>query len=336
VFLGALVLSAILFALAFSPEFNPELDLLVLPALVAALTLYVWLPVSTALVVCAGIRRFHDLGVSGWYIALALVPCANVVAILYLLLAPGETPTHRTGDRATALTVAAEPRSRKPRIERRRTASPSPRNSSGQASSSSRPGGPPGTPQGRRSVNPRSLAVEREARGVGTRLILLGGVLAVALAGIGTFLTQRAGQVEYVWQVSHAIDLGDRMVPHKSWVRAESCRVMPENCVTCYRYDGQPVGSYCGATTVSAQRYDPIPAGCDRLWVVVGRRSLRPDEVDAPPPPSDENPFARMARRALEKLPPEPTRPAAIGELLCDEARRDALDEDYWAVVLLD
>jgi uncharacterized membrane protein YhaH (DUF805 family) len=46
-------------------------------------------PVVLIAAIGGGIRRWHDLGKSGWYVLLGVVPCANVVAILYLLLAPG-------------------------------------------------------------------------------------------------------------------------------------------------------------------------------------------------------------------------------------------------------
>jgi type IV pilus assembly protein PilA len=46
-------------------------------------------PVILIAAIGGGIRRWHDLGKSGWYVLLGIVPCANVIAILYLLLAPG-------------------------------------------------------------------------------------------------------------------------------------------------------------------------------------------------------------------------------------------------------
>jgi uncharacterized membrane protein YhaH (DUF805 family) len=44
---------------------------------------------STVTGLVAGIRRCHDLGQSGWLVLLTFVPLVNVVAQLYLLLAPG-------------------------------------------------------------------------------------------------------------------------------------------------------------------------------------------------------------------------------------------------------
>ena len=40
-------------------------------------------------VIVAYIRRWHDLGKSGWFTLLILVPIVNVVMFLYLLFAPG-------------------------------------------------------------------------------------------------------------------------------------------------------------------------------------------------------------------------------------------------------
>jgi uncharacterized membrane protein YhaH (DUF805 family) len=37
----------------------------------------------------AGVRRWHDLGRSGWHVLLAFLPCANVFVLLYMLFAPG-------------------------------------------------------------------------------------------------------------------------------------------------------------------------------------------------------------------------------------------------------
>ena len=46
--------------------------------------------IGIPLVIVAGIRRLHDLNLSGWCLLLAFVPLVNVVMILYLLLAPGK------------------------------------------------------------------------------------------------------------------------------------------------------------------------------------------------------------------------------------------------------
>ncbi len=44
-----------------------------------------------------GARRLHDLGFSGWWWLLMLVPLVNVVFLLYLLFAPGKGDTNRYG-----------------------------------------------------------------------------------------------------------------------------------------------------------------------------------------------------------------------------------------------
>jgi uncharacterized membrane protein YhaH (DUF805 family) len=57
--------------------------------LVVGLVALVFFPAVLASFVGGGIRRWHDLGKSGWYVVLGFVPCAGVLALLYLLLAPG-------------------------------------------------------------------------------------------------------------------------------------------------------------------------------------------------------------------------------------------------------
>jgi uncharacterized membrane protein YhaH (DUF805 family) len=48
-----------------------------------------WLLFQVPLVVCAGIRRVHDLGKSGSFLLWAFVPFVNVFMVFYLLLARG-------------------------------------------------------------------------------------------------------------------------------------------------------------------------------------------------------------------------------------------------------
>jgi uncharacterized membrane protein YhaH (DUF805 family)/type II secretory pathway pseudopilin PulG len=49
----------------------------------------VMLPVLLIAAVGGSIRRWHDLGQSGWMVLLNLVPCVGALVILYLLFAPG-------------------------------------------------------------------------------------------------------------------------------------------------------------------------------------------------------------------------------------------------------
>ena len=43
------------------------------------------------------IRRWHDLGKSGWWTLVLLVPIVGLLAFLYLLLAPGEEDSNEWG-----------------------------------------------------------------------------------------------------------------------------------------------------------------------------------------------------------------------------------------------
>ncbi|NLC67799.1 MAG: DUF805 domain-containing protein, partial [Clostridiaceae bacterium] len=44
------------------------------------------------------IKRFHDLGKSGWQVLFLLIPILNFITILNLLLTPGETETNKYGE----------------------------------------------------------------------------------------------------------------------------------------------------------------------------------------------------------------------------------------------
>jgi len=63
----------------------PELWLIAIP----------WFLFQVYLVIIAGVRRLHDLNLSGWYLLFAFIPLANVVMILYLLFAPGKVEGNR-------------------------------------------------------------------------------------------------------------------------------------------------------------------------------------------------------------------------------------------------
>ena len=44
-------------------------------------------------------RRFHDLGMSGWYVLTLFIPIVNlVIFIFYLLLTPGEESSNKYGE----------------------------------------------------------------------------------------------------------------------------------------------------------------------------------------------------------------------------------------------
>jgi uncharacterized membrane protein YhaH (DUF805 family) len=44
------------------------------------------------------VRRFHDLGKSGWYTLLYLVPVVNIITLIYLLGAKGEEGSNKYGE----------------------------------------------------------------------------------------------------------------------------------------------------------------------------------------------------------------------------------------------
>lgn len=65
-----------------------------LAALYAALALSA---IGTLIVVAAVIRRYHDLGHSGWWLLWLFIPLVNFGFFLYLLLWPGEPNENRFG-----------------------------------------------------------------------------------------------------------------------------------------------------------------------------------------------------------------------------------------------
>jgi len=44
------------------------------------------------------IRRLHDLGESGWYMLIGLIPLANLIFLFWLLLALGQNTTNKFGE----------------------------------------------------------------------------------------------------------------------------------------------------------------------------------------------------------------------------------------------
>lgn len=49
-----------------------------------------WLFVSVIVSVGAGVRRFHDLALSGWHFLLLLIPLINFLTFLYLVFKSGK------------------------------------------------------------------------------------------------------------------------------------------------------------------------------------------------------------------------------------------------------
>jgi uncharacterized membrane protein YhaH (DUF805 family) len=82
VYLGAAAIGWVLFTGAFAEAES-------VPTGPFQLAAVLWLCFQVPLVVCAGIRRVHDLGKPGSFLLWAFVPLVNVFMIFYLLLARG-------------------------------------------------------------------------------------------------------------------------------------------------------------------------------------------------------------------------------------------------------
>ena len=54
--------------------------------------------VISMLILRAAVSRFHDLGWPGWSILLIFIPLVDVIAFLFLLLAPGKKPPNQYGE----------------------------------------------------------------------------------------------------------------------------------------------------------------------------------------------------------------------------------------------
>jgi uncharacterized membrane protein YhaH (DUF805 family) len=74
---------------------------------VVGFVLLAMVPVVFVAAIGGGIRRWHDLGKSGWYVLLGFVPCVNLFAILYLLLAPGRPGPDGRADSTPVLAIVA-------------------------------------------------------------------------------------------------------------------------------------------------------------------------------------------------------------------------------------
>ena len=64
-------------------------------------------PVMFVAAIGAGIRRWHDLGKSGWYVLLGFLPIANLLVILYLLIAPTHPKADERAHASRGLVVLA-------------------------------------------------------------------------------------------------------------------------------------------------------------------------------------------------------------------------------------
>ena len=53
---------------------------------------FLWFVISLTIVAAAGSRRLHDLGRSGWFMLLAVVPLVNLYLLSVLFFSPGKRP----------------------------------------------------------------------------------------------------------------------------------------------------------------------------------------------------------------------------------------------------
>ena len=58
--------------------------------LLLVIVLVAWFVVCAIVSVGVGVRRFHDLDLSGWYYLLLLIPLINTLTFLYLVFKPGK------------------------------------------------------------------------------------------------------------------------------------------------------------------------------------------------------------------------------------------------------
>ena len=47
--------------------------------------------------IAAVVRRFHDIGKSGWWYFIAFVPCIGIFPLLYFLVKPGDVGENQYG-----------------------------------------------------------------------------------------------------------------------------------------------------------------------------------------------------------------------------------------------
>ena len=96
VYLGSIGLSYILVTLATAAERGQG------GAGLLGVVAVLWYLFQIPLVICAGIRRVHDLGKPGTFLLWAFVPLVNLFMIFYLLLAPGAGPDGLSADSANS------------------------------------------------------------------------------------------------------------------------------------------------------------------------------------------------------------------------------------------
>jgi len=95
-FIPNLVTSALWAIIYFGIKSSPSSEgSLYWSAVIAGWLIWPCLVITIYLSIVAGIRRFHDLNKSGWYMLLLLIPLVWFVMLLYLLFTPGRTVDNR-------------------------------------------------------------------------------------------------------------------------------------------------------------------------------------------------------------------------------------------------
>ena len=74
---------------------------------VGGLLVLAMIPVVMIAAIGGSIRRWHDLGHSGWMVLLNLVPCVGAFVILYLLFAPGQPEGNAPVEKTPVLAIVA-------------------------------------------------------------------------------------------------------------------------------------------------------------------------------------------------------------------------------------
>ncbi|MFH1968100.1 MAG: DUF805 domain-containing protein, partial [bacterium] len=93
-YLAVLLMSTFVFLLA--PVFNTGFMWFIVVAV--AILFYVLIFIH---IICLHIRRFHDIGKSGWYILTFFVPLLNLIMILILLFEAGKQEVNKYGELVT-------------------------------------------------------------------------------------------------------------------------------------------------------------------------------------------------------------------------------------------
>ena len=78
------------------PSFSETTATRLVVALNIVIAVFGFLP-TVYVIFVAMVRRFHDLGRSGWWSLLALIPLVNLALLVYLAFAPGQKWVNKWG-----------------------------------------------------------------------------------------------------------------------------------------------------------------------------------------------------------------------------------------------